>query len=787
MTVPLPSTPPPPRDFLTEYSLGRHLGKGAFGEVLECTHKASGRQFACKRIDKRLIASESDAAEVRKEVAILQQLTAPGSARHGGIVQLVEALEDGAAVYLVMELCEGGDLFDLIKSEHAAGMPEEMAREIFRQVALAVAYCHARGVLHRDIKPENILFTARNPRNEPGAEFAALEAPQGASATNRVESNESPSEGSGDSSANAWRARVRVADFGLALFLPHGQTGHGMAGSRFYTAPEMVRGRRYGKRADVWSMGVVLCAMLTGRVPFAGKDRADAEGLRRSILRGAINFSAPAWAPVSAGARDLVRRMLEVDPRRRLKAAEVLQHPWVLGLDMPDLTAADADAAVAGAASAAVATMEDAEEKQLGAGERPRQQGPQGQQQADYQAQHGQVNDQVVPTTVRQPASPAIAPPLAPPTPPRVASPIRPAASPVRPVAQPPLGSAIERFNKVWQQHDRPQQFQTRYPFAPAAPAPICTAPTTPLPPSSAKPPPLPPQQTPSLPVSTNPFSGCPSFTSPCPSQSIPHSSSSSSSSSSRSSPSRSSPPPLSPSLSQSTGTSASTFNPMDSAAMGASGNGSTGMNGTGGMGASGTSMDGMGGMGADASLSIPLDLCPPPIAVCRKKSRREEYEEASSAAFSPWFSPRPLPPIAAPFSHEKQQQKHQYNQQQQQQEAGHCPVGLSLSGDEANSSMCGASPALSFQAASRCFMALNPWGSPRVHNHDTPDNATTRASSDAFYSGNGAAGFHGFGGAVEIEGFTKGPLQSLTNENQAPVYAPKETRRTCGLAGFCS
>lgn len=315
MTIPLPAPPAASLEFLSEYTLGRQLGKGAFGEVLECTHNATGRRLACKRIDKRLIASDADAAEVRKEVTVLQQLTT-GPGRHGGIVQLVEAREDHGAVYLLMELCDSGDLFDLIKARHPTGMPEPMAREIFEQVAAAMAYCHARGVLHRDIKPENILFTS-----------TADTKPAPPTAQQPTAADASPAPDSCDPAD--WSGRVRLADFGLALLLPPSQTGHGVAGSRFYTAPEMVRGRRYGKRADVWSLGVVLCAMLTGRVPFAGRDRTDAEGLKRSIMRGAVNFNAPSWANVSEGAQDLVARMLEVDPRGRLKAHEVLQHPWM--------------------------------------------------------------------------------------------------------------------------------------------------------------------------------------------------------------------------------------------------------------------------------------------------------------------------------------------------------------------------------------------------------------------------------------------------------------------------
>ncbi|CAI7876130.1 unnamed protein product [Closterium sp. NIES-54] len=775
MTVPLPSTPPPPRDFLTEYSLGRHLGKGAFGEVLECTHNATGRQFACKRIGKRLITSESDAAEVRKEVAILQQLTAAGPSRHGGIVQLVEALEDGVAVYLVMELCEGGDLFELIKSDHAAGMPEDMAREIFHQVALAVAYCHTRGVLHRDIKPENILFTGPNqpaPVADSGAEFGAEFGVESVAA-------ECSQKDFGDSSAAEWRWRVRVADFGLALFLPHGHMGHGMAGSRFYTAPEMVRGRKYGKRADVWSMAVVLCAMLTGRVPFAGKDRADAEGLRRSILRGAINFSAPAWASVSASARDLVRRMLEVDPRRRLKAAEVLQHPWVLGLELPDLTAADAAADVvmsadpAGSEEKVVPVKAQAESnlavaakascpvdsKEAGEEERERTMNAKQnefQQQTEQQAEGS--TQMVSSSAAPPPVAPPVFSPRAPPTAPRVASPIRSAAFPIRPASPDrPVGSPI--------------------PIRPIAQPPL---------------------------ASNVSHSGCPSLNSPCPSQSSAFQSTPPSSAS-RPSPSRSSPPPLSsslsPSLSNSTATSASTFTQMDAADMDECGMAD---------GAGGFDVMAADGMAGDASLSIPLSLCLPPISVCRKKSRREEYEEAfvpgspwfsprplpltagqlshkqqqqqqqesvrkeyeeASLAFSPWFSPRPLPLVAAPFSHEKQQHKHRYHQQQQQQQQVHCPVGSSLSGDEFsnNSSMCGASSALSFQAASRCFMAFNPWGSLRIHT--VPNTTTTTTTTSGFSGGNGGT-THAPDSGIEApaEGFKKSHLQPLYNENQPPV-----------------
>ncbi|CAI5948862.1 unnamed protein product [Closterium sp. NIES-65] len=341
--------------------MGERLGKGSFGVVHECRNRHTGFQYACKIIDKKQLRDDADAEDVRREVRLLARL-----AGHPNVVELQDVYEDDGHVYLIMELCSGGDLFDEIKRH--GPFAEEDARAIFRQLATSMAYCHAQGIMHRDIKPENVLLLAPTgrppvtPQPSLGGEQAGADSKGKAEGTavgsaQGQEQGQGKGQGHGQSPSQALGPVIRhlnlgflgssapvpmarggvakLADFGLAMELPPGESAAGLTGSRYYTAPEMVRGRRYGKRADVWSMGVVLCTLLTGRLPFAGKTHNDDEGLRKSILRGAINFEAAVWRSVSPLARDLVRQMLTVDPRCRLKAKHVVDHPWLLSVACP--------------------------------------------------------------------------------------------------------------------------------------------------------------------------------------------------------------------------------------------------------------------------------------------------------------------------------------------------------------------------------------------------------------------------------------------------------------------
>lgn len=286
------------------YTLGRVLGSGSFGAVSECWDRATGESWAVKSISKAQGAMDPGAWEdLLTEVRVLGMFRGKPVP---GVVQLREALETPTELHLVMECCRGGDLFDLLNAH--GPMPEAAARLVFRQLACALRDLHFVGVLHRDIKPENVLFDA------PAADALYSMTTVDSAATVVPE------------------VQAKLADFGLACVLAPGTKTKGYVGSKRYVAPELVQGRAYGRRADVWSLGVVLCAVLTGRLPFCGRTLDDDQGLRQAICRGRVNFSQACWAGVSEGAKDLVRAMLQVQPAKRLTAFDLVNHPWVLGL-----------------------------------------------------------------------------------------------------------------------------------------------------------------------------------------------------------------------------------------------------------------------------------------------------------------------------------------------------------------------------------------------------------------------------------------------------------------------
>lgn len=266
------------------------LGSGQFGTVRRCTETATGAQFACKTLLKSRLVTEADREEVRREVCLMRR-----AAGDAGVAQLRAVFEDASAVHLVMELCEGGELFDeLVRRGRLA---ETDAAQVFQQIVAAVAHCHSRGVLHRDLKPENILLAS-----------APSASPRGAR-------------------AHPQRIVTKIADFGLALALNQGETARGVAGSPFYIAPEVLTGE-YGLAADVWSLGVILYILLSGVPPFWGPNDT---AVFVQVLRGEVDFAEPAWAQVSADAKALIRALLQKDPAGRPSAADVLAHPWIVG------------------------------------------------------------------------------------------------------------------------------------------------------------------------------------------------------------------------------------------------------------------------------------------------------------------------------------------------------------------------------------------------------------------------------------------------------------------------
>lgn len=260
-----------------KYILGRELGRGEFGVTYLCTDRETRDALACKSISKKKLRTAVDIEDVRREVAIMSSLP-----DHPNIVKLRATYEDNEAVHLVMELCEGGELFDRIVAR--GHYSERAAAGVARTVAEVVRMCHANGVMHRDLKPENFLFANKK-------EHSALKA----------------------------------IDFGLSVFFKPGEKFSEIVGSPYYMAPEVLK-RNYGPEVDIWSAGVILYILLCGVPPFWAETE---QGVALSILRGVIDFKREPWPQVSEKAKSLVRQMLEPDPKKRLTAQQVLDHPWI--------------------------------------------------------------------------------------------------------------------------------------------------------------------------------------------------------------------------------------------------------------------------------------------------------------------------------------------------------------------------------------------------------------------------------------------------------------------------
>uniref|UniRef100_A0ACD5VU87 Uncharacterized protein n=1 Tax=Avena sativa TaxID=4498 RepID=A0ACD5VU87_AVESA len=267
----------PMEDVRSIYTIGKELGRGQFGVTSLCTHKATGEKFACKTIAKRKLSTKEDVEDVRREVQIMYHL-----AGQPNIVELKGAYEDKQSVHLVMELCAGGELFDRIIAK--GKYTERAAASLLRTIVEIIHTCHSLGVIHRDLKPENFLLLSKEED-----------------------------------------APVKATDFGLSVFFKQGEVFKDIVGSAYYIAPDVLK-RNYGPEADIWSVGVILYILLCGVPPFWAESE---HGIFNSILRGQIDFASDPWPRISSGAKDLVRKMLSSDPKKRISAYDVLNHPWI--------------------------------------------------------------------------------------------------------------------------------------------------------------------------------------------------------------------------------------------------------------------------------------------------------------------------------------------------------------------------------------------------------------------------------------------------------------------------
>lgn len=258
------------------YKVEKHvLGRGHYGVVRRGRHRELGHEVAIKSIPKHKIKNME---AVRREIKILQGL------EHPNIIKYYETFEDRRYIHIVMELCSGGELFDRIASG-SSRMTERKVRCLVQKILKAISFCHKNRIVHRDLKPENFLLTVQD-----------LD-----------------------------KAELKVIDFGLSITLNEPATEMtARVGTAYYIAPEVLR-RRYTKSCDLWSIGVVMFILLVGYPPFYGA--SDAEVMSK-VIKWKFTFAGTEWESISNSAKDLISKLLDMDPRRRASASQALEHAW---------------------------------------------------------------------------------------------------------------------------------------------------------------------------------------------------------------------------------------------------------------------------------------------------------------------------------------------------------------------------------------------------------------------------------------------------------------------------
>ncbi|KAI9489494.1 kinase-like domain-containing protein [Zychaea mexicana] len=303
---------------LEQYEIIKKLGDGAFSNVYKARDIRTGRKVAIKVVrkhdpDSHLHPSMKKKPRATERANILKEVQIMHNVKHDNIVQLIQFTESKEHYYLVLELCEGGELFHrIVKLTYFS---EALARHVITQVAHAVRHLHECGVVHRDIKPENILFDPiayipSSPHRRAGHGFDENKEDEGVFVRNV---------------GGGGIGNVKLADFGLSKVIYNSSTWT-PCGTVGYTAPEIVRDQRYSKAVDMWALGCVLYTMLCGFPPFYDES---IHALTDKVAHGQYAFLSPWWDPISDAAKDLITRLLCIDPNERYTIEQFLEHPWV--------------------------------------------------------------------------------------------------------------------------------------------------------------------------------------------------------------------------------------------------------------------------------------------------------------------------------------------------------------------------------------------------------------------------------------------------------------------------
>ncbi|XP_013860221.1 aurora kinase A [Austrofundulus limnaeus] len=257
---------------LEDFDIGRPLGKGKFGNVYLARERQTKFILALKVLFKNQLEKAGVEHQLRREVEIQSHL------RHPNILRLYGYFHDTSRVYLILEFAPKGELFSEL--QRCGSFSEDRSATYIMELADALHYCHTKNVIHRDIKPENLLLGANG--------------------------------------------ELKIADFGWSVHTPSSRRST-LCGTLDYLPPEMIEGRTHDEKVDLWSLGVLCYEFLVGKPPFEAKTNDETY---RRISK--VEYTYPPQTNISAGAKDLVARLLKHNPMQRLPIQGVLSHPWVL-------------------------------------------------------------------------------------------------------------------------------------------------------------------------------------------------------------------------------------------------------------------------------------------------------------------------------------------------------------------------------------------------------------------------------------------------------------------------
>lgn len=265
-------------DVLKCYKPIEVLGEGTFGKVFKVQQVSTGKEFAMKVVS-RQCNFQDGSKNILREISVLKKLD------HPNILKIYEYFVNEKYYYFIMDYVKGGELYQMIYEMNY--YDESTAAKIMKQIFSSVCYLHQMGFIHRDLKPENMMVTTNKDNDD---------------------------------------ITITLIDFGTAIEMPKGKQLTTRLGSAYYIAPEVL-GYSYGMECDLWSCGVILYILLVGYPPFDGKNNAE---ILRKIRNGGYKINGEDWDNVTEDGKDLIRQLLQREPKKRITAKEALKHPFIV-------------------------------------------------------------------------------------------------------------------------------------------------------------------------------------------------------------------------------------------------------------------------------------------------------------------------------------------------------------------------------------------------------------------------------------------------------------------------